>query len=88
MLNTMVADSNISRDLKPSQELLKTLAEAKTIYEQALHTAKDLVVKAYQLAIRDGFKPQQARQFIMAELPFLSDEYNTKGVTTRGKGSE
>ena len=32
-----------------------------------------MIKEAYDLAIRDGFNPQQARQFLTAQLPFLAE---------------
>ena len=69
MLKAMQEDSNISRDLKPSQELLDKIA----LVKDSLNTAGKLVKEAYDLAIRDGFNPRQARQFLTAQLPFLAE---------------
>lgn len=58
-----------SGDLKPSEELLEKIAEVK----DSLTTAGKMIKEAYDLAIRDGFNPQQARQFLTAQLPFLAE---------------
>jgi len=81
MLNAMSEDSKVSRDLKPSRELLETIATAK---EYAIN-AIGLVKKAYDLAIRDGFKPQEARVFLMAELPFISERTIRKALPDEAK---
>ena len=81
MLKAMQEDSNISRDLKPSQELLETLARAR----KSNISTVDLVKEAYNLAIRDGFKPREARDFLMAELPFLSESTIRKALPQEAK---
>lgn len=58
-----------AQELNPSIELL----DAIRVIQQKYGESKDLVYNAYKLAIRDGFSPIQARDFLFAELPFLSE---------------
>lgn len=81
MLTMYQEDKGISRDLKPSQELLETIAEVRERYGRA----KELVAQAYQLAIRDGFNPWQARDFLIAQLPFLGESTIRKALPPEAK---
>jgi len=67
--------------LSPSQELLDTLKLARDSQD----TTKGLVLKAYNLAIRDGFLPMQARDFLLAELPFLSESSIRRALPDEAK---
>lgn len=58
-----------SQQLKPSQELLEKIAMVK----DSLTTAGEMIKDAYNLAIRDGFSPKQAREFLTLQLPFLAE---------------
>lgn len=66
---TMSEYNDTSGDLKPSQELLQKIAELK----DSLTTAAKMIKEAYDLAIRDGFTPLEARQFLTTQLPFLAE---------------
>ena len=47
--------------------------EARDIAKTFGKSATEIIKQAYELAIRDGFPPLQARDFLMAQLPFISD---------------
>ena len=68
-------------ELKPSIELL----DAIRVIQQKYGESKELVYNAYQLAIRDGFTPIQARDFLFAELPFLSESTIRKALPAEAK---
>jgi len=53
----------------PSRELLDIIVDIR----ETVSTAGEMIKRAYELALRDGFSPKDARAFLTASLPFLSD---------------
>jgi hypothetical protein len=81
----MVDDDKVSRDLKPSQELLEKIVEARDLAKRFGQSAIEIVKQAYELAIRDGFHPLQARDFLIAQLPFLGESTIRKALPPEAK---